>query len=95
MYIARLLVLVFCLVFISGCLGTISTRDKGNFAGGYPYQAVAFDGYCVAEARGNLAPGGLVSMPLDLVVDTVLLPIDLLLWPFGFKKVTYFPVAAP
>jgi uncharacterized protein YceK len=29
---------------------------------------------------------GLISIPLDLALDTVLLPIDLIAWPLGGKK---------
>jgi hypothetical protein len=67
--------------------------------GAYPFQAVATDGYFISktfnapeEFMGMKAPGplflfwGLVSLPVDLAIDVVLLPIDLGAWVFGEYK---------
>lgn len=84
-----------------GCLGSYVSRtsrdDKGDTAGKWPYQAVAQDLVVIAEPLRNkeewrremantFALYGLVSIPSDLVCDTILLPVDLVLWPWGFEK---------
>ena len=79
-----------------GCLGTIGTRTGGDGVGKYPYMAVAAD---VAfpihyfnepnESWGSITAAaivGIISIPLDFVIDTVLLPVDLIAWPLGGKK---------
>ena len=79
---------------VSGCLGTIHTRqgDSVDFAGQFPYQAVATDVNSIVNGVENDNFGffffgfGLMSLPVDCVLDTLLLPADLVLWPCGFKK---------
>ena len=89
------------LLLSCGCLGTYVSRteclDKGNVVGKWPYQAVAQDVVVIAEpfrnndelrreAARTFAVYGLVSIPVDLVCDTVVLPVDLVTWPFEFQK---------
>ena len=71
---------------LSGCLlGTAYSRSGGeNSFGKYPYMAIAVD----VKAMGSPAAAGwgVLSIPLDLVIDTVLMPVDLVLWPLGYTK---------
>ena len=55
--------------------------------GGYPFQAVVVD-YQIEAASRNEGNSYVVlgSLIIDLVVDTVLLPIDLVAWAFGYHK---------
>ncbi|HEY9049939.1 MAG TPA: YceK/YidQ family lipoprotein [Gammaproteobacteria bacterium] len=92
----KLIFLALFTVFLSGCFGTYNTRimdhnqaKDTSWAGKYPYQAVALD----VDAAANPRHGGaivtiisIISIPLDLVVDTILLPVDLIMWPLGFEK---------
>ena len=77
---------------LSGCFGTIGTRCQkpASFAGRYPYSGVAMDVVVVATMPvtdgGPLAPFALISVPFDLIADSVLLLPDLICWPFGHKK---------
>lgn len=95
-----LLCFIMLLVF-SGCMGTIFTRvqrpnpDK-SWTGAYPFQAIALDcygSYQMIQTGGSdkVSPGLgvtilLLSLPIDIVVDAVLLPVDLVAWPMGFEK---------
>ena len=76
--------------FLSGCAGTLVTRywsHSGSSVGAYPYQAVAYD---FKEAHDDFDFNSvlvlLCFLPLDVTVDTILLPVDLIAWPFGKKK---------
>jgi len=81
----------------SGCVGTIASRNisEGDPFGQYPYQAVVTDCNEVFRDKKFEFLGyfntyiGVIAFPFDLAVDTVLLPIDLFFWPFGFKKKDY------
>ena len=70
------------IMVISGCAGTAITRqntqDK-SVVGGYPYKAVVYD---VAE----MGFFGICCIPLDFIIDTICLPIDLVTWPFGCER---------
>jgi uncharacterized protein YceK len=83
-------------LFVTGC-GTIMTRGDENVTfGAYPYQAVANDvcywipesfhqpGHPVAE--GVDLGTAILSIPIDLTVDTILLPLDIGYWIAGQKK---------
>ena len=82
------------LLILQSCMGTGFTRlQDGSFAGKYPYSAVGADAVMVKEAfgrpvdhGGGFALVGIISFPLDIVLDTILLPVDLIAWPFGFEK---------
>jgi len=77
----------------TGCLGTSYSRcsQAADSFGKWPYQAVVTDcdatKYVVKGDLGMFAGlYGIVSLPMDFLCDTVLLPLDLFLWPFGFRK---------
>ena len=67
-------------------LGTVTSRVMGNNDGfgKYPYKAVYDDLVIMGEPVVPIL--GLVSIPLDLALDTIFLPFDLILWPLGHKK---------
>jgi uncharacterized protein YceK len=88
----RLFLMCMIVPLLSGCVsGTHLTRvaNPGHFAGKYPFEAVAVD---IASLSGDANPildvgvWGLLSLPLDIVIDAVLSPADLILWPFGVEK---------
>ncbi len=93
----RPLLLLACVVLLSGCTGTMLTRSSRpmdhadpaphNMFGGYPFQAVVVD-YQIESASQNDGNTYEVfaALAVDLVVDTVLLPIDLIAWAFGCHK---------
>ena len=80
----------------------VSGDEKLNhhFIGKYPYKAIAVDGSLIgmvgqdAGMCSNHGYGygigfgllGLFSIPLDLCVDTVLLPADIIGWINGWDK---------
>lgn len=70
-------------IFAAGC-GTIMTRGGEPTFGGYPYQAVANDLTVWIPNSfkfDDLNPAlPIISAPFDLVVDTALLPVDILCW---------------
>ena len=75
-------------ILLSGCMGTLLTRTGGSPIGGYPYQAVGLD---VSLVRGSQGAGEsltyiFIITPLDFFLDTALLPLDLITWPFGLWK---------
>jgi hypothetical protein len=83
----------------TGCMGTQYSRLAGgeDHFGKWPYQAVATDCLAVKDTfKGCFGKDptmypvfgvfGFVSLPVDCVVDTILLPLDLVLWPCGYKK---------
>ena len=90
----KIFLLIIMLLFLQSCMGTAFTRfNEGSFAGAYPYSAVAADVVIAKEAIGRPSDHGggfatisIISIPLDLVLDTVLFPVDLVTWPFGYKK---------
>jgi len=96
MRIARVLPIAICLIGSSGCFGTGVTRIMGesDCAGAYPGQAVAFDvrAFTSAWEEGHAGEGvvmpvfAIFSLPVDIAVDVVLSPLDLILWPLGFEK---------
>ena len=60
--------------------------------GGYPFQAVVVD-YQIEDRSHNDGNSYVVlaSLAIDLVVDTVLLPVDLVAWAFGCHKRSMVP----
>ena len=84
-------------------MGTMFTRarvESGDCVGQWPYQAVAMD---AVETKDQLDKGhltmfgtfGFVSLPIDFAFDTILLPADLIFWPFGFKKPSEVKLQTP
>lgn len=85
---------------LGGCYGTMFSRGSGPYAvGKYPFEALAVDIGFMAEVRPderfsgvpreqgpNLFLWGLVSLPIDTVVDVVLAPVDVVAWIFGCDK---------
>ena len=90
-----LIVLSSCLV-MPGCLGTYLSRTGGNGCGKYPYLAIVYDVEVPLhvmdqphESWGSKTAAvifGILSVPFDLALDTVLLPLDLIAWPLGGEK---------
>ena len=84
-------------LLLSGCTGTMLTRSdepmlhaesgSHDMFGGYPFQAVVAD-YHIEESGDNSGDSHVVfvSLAIDIVVDTVLSPIDLVAWAFGCHK---------
>jgi len=76
----------------SGCVGTVFSRMPSSPMespfGRYPGDAVVLDVKFMSEGddKYHSALVGALSIIPDIIIDTVLLPIDLIAWPFGFKK---------
>ena len=77
-----------------GACGTIATRGSVP-VGAYPFASVEFDVVLIGalfdssvekSTRDRDAGAGLLSLPVDLAIDAVLLPIDLVAWIFGARK---------
>lgn len=85
-------------ILLNGCLvGTLRTRtdcseNSADPFGGIPYSATASDISNLGQFNSDDDVGGfvaifsLISIPMDFMVDTIALPVDLVLWPFGFRK---------
>jgi hypothetical protein len=82
-----------------GSCGTMLTRTTGDAFGAHPFSAVARDCVLISEVVGPgatyadldwpgpvLCLGGLVPLPIDLAVDVLALPIDLVAWVAGHRK---------
>lgn len=76
-------------------MGTYVTRvmdsDKANSSpiGRYPFQAVALDVSAAVSPphdTGAMSGIAIISIPLDTIIDVVLLVPDLIAWPFGHVK---------
>jgi uncharacterized protein YceK len=93
----KILLLLISLL-ISGC-GTLLTRFAGDPVGAYPMQGIAVNARVIGGGinefthdpkiiEENSIPFLLVllSFPCDLFIDVVLIPADLIAWPFGYKK---------
>ena len=87
------LVLIVVCVGMTGC-GTLITRGGYEHFGAYPYQGVGQDmAMLVNVPKAIVHPDGIgeallviVSLPCDLIADTVLLPVDAIWWIRGKKK---------
>lgn len=77
--------MLFVTVFLTGC-GTFLSRTGDNFFGAYPYQAVGTDVAYVAEGHMEMKVATFLSIPFDTVLDTLLLPPDLIFWLKGKEK---------
>ncbi len=66
--------------------GTLVSRTGNTSFGAYPYQGVGTDVAVVAVEKPEVKVLAFISIPLDLVLDTLLLPPDLMLWIAGHKK---------
>lgn len=85
---------------LAGCYGTEFSRGTGPYAvGKYPFEAIVIDIGFMAQVRvdgrnagtapqdgPNLFWWGLVSLPIDTVVDVALAPVDVIAWIFGCDK---------
>jgi hypothetical protein len=85
------------LICLCGCLGTGATRfDNGSFVGKYPYSGTASDIVIIgksfsSEKNRTVSPAlvfflGILSFPVDIIVDSILFPADLIAWPIGYEK---------
>lgn len=85
--IVRLVVMVL-LLGCTGCGGTAITRtgEQRRTFGGYPFEAVAKDAEMIAMDDQTLTLIGCLSIPVDLVMDTLALPFDLSAWAYGVQK---------
>lgn len=84
------------------CCGTMMTRERGDRFGAYPFAAVASDLIWMSRIGEGLqenprvpalllnGPGlfvsGLLSLPIDLLLDSTMLPFDLVGWAMGGRK---------
>ena len=95
---ATVLIFVVAAISVSAC-GTLTTRRPVRPVGAYPFAALWTDGLMIGQMfNGPVAFGsfemsgvevalwGVVSLPVDLVVDAVFLPVDLVGWAFGARK---------
>ena len=94
---AKVIAVTFVLPFLTSCAGTFMTRCGDTAFGAYPYQGVYEDcdhmlPHVIDDfAREPLVATGEVcilipAVPIDLCLDTVLLPADLTCWCFGYHK---------
>lgn len=85
--------------------GTIHSRGGYQPFGRYPFQAVVFDLVHVPGVFGDgvdvlgthlsgttVTLWSLLSLPIDLVADAVLLPVDVIAWTTGASKDTLDPL---
>lgn len=83
---------------VSAC-GTMTTRSPARPIGSYPFGALYVDGIMIGQmfqervvfpsfdmSGVEIALWGIVSLPVDLVLDAVFLPADLVGWAFGAEK---------
>jgi hypothetical protein len=68
----------------------IADKDK-SFLGEFPYSAVALDVKLVPTINSHRDGDffgfiSLISILPDIVIDTLLLPGDIVAWPLGYKK---------
>ena len=90
--ILALLLIIAC-AGTTGC-GTLITRGGYEHFGAYPYQGVGKDVTMLAKTpKAIVHPEGIgeailviVSLPCDLILDTVFLPVDAIGWMRGKKK---------
>lgn len=84
---------------IAASCGTVYTRGRADPFGSWPLQAVVHDVQNIAAAfdppppsrertagSGFVAMQGFVSLPFDLVIDVVLVPVDVGGWLLGYTK---------
>lgn len=95
--ILRSATILLCALLVSGCTGTMLTRSSEpmdhadprphSMFGGYPFQAIVVD-YQIEAGTQSAGDSYSVfaSLAVDLVVDTVLAPVDLIAWAFGCHK---------
>jgi uncharacterized protein YceK len=76
-------VIILLICSLSGC-GTIVSRTGEQKFGAYPYQAVGTD--VVLLFLPPITIPAAVSLPADAIIDTILLPADLIHWADGDKK---------
>ena len=62
------------------------SRSGNNSFGAYLYQAVGTDVAYVVEGHLELKIGAFLSVPFDIVLDTLFLPPDLIFWLKGKEK---------
>lgn len=98
----RLIAVLLLAMAASGCAGTRMTRGSGPMDhaspgshamfGGYPFQAVVVD-WRIEEQHLNEGNSYVVlgSLAIDLAVDLVLAPVDLVAWAFGYRKRPMLP----
>ena len=82
--------LVLILVMNCGC-ATVITRGGRHPFGAYPYQAASLDIRALPSARPDESKVIHTSQKIlltaaDGLVDTILLPLDLIFWAFGVHK---------
>ena len=90
--IPSLLLFIGC-IGTTGC-GTLITRGGNERFGAYPFQGVGEDMTMLVKVpKAIVHPDGIgeailviVSLPCDLIADTVLLPVDAIWWIRGKKK---------
>jgi uncharacterized protein YceK len=70
-------------------MGTLQTRTGQDFFGSYPYKAVVADLYYAPQDVTVMCLAGILSLPVDVVVDTGFLPVDLAAWACGYEKDSY------
>src|SRR5687768_1267295 len=87
---------VCCCFCLTGCVGTLTSRSnpESDWVGKYPGEAIACDVYLMKEAIKFADPQdtesrmglAMMSLPFDIAFDTIMLPVDLAVWPCGYSK---------
>ena len=73
------------ITLLTGC-GTFSTRTGSKHFGAPPYGAVIYDVDVISNRRPAAKCLAALNVPFDLVLDTLLLPVDLCFWAVGQEK---------
>lgn len=88
----NLLVFLAALLVLPGCVGTFLSRTDNDIVGRYPGEAVLMDVALIVGSGDHISErvAGIFSLIPDIALDTILLPADLIGWPFGLRKSAWF-----
>ena len=99
-FIIPILISIFTLTGCIGTVSTrVDNKEDESWAGSYPLTAPVSNvliihdmwsnglGLCSNREAGIvLSIFPIASIPIDICVDVILLPVDLVCWPLGMKK---------